>query len=52
MSGRVRVTMKAKTQDGGTLYHRSTTKAEGPQQEIYQALRMSPQILKVKKTVA
>ena len=52
MSGRVRVTMKAKTQDGATIYHRSTTKAEWPQQEIYQALGMSPQILKVKKTAA
>ena len=51
MSGRVRVTMKAKTQDDATMYHRSTTKAEWPQQEIYQALGMSTQILKAKKTV-
>ena len=51
MSGRVRVTMRAKTRDGLTMYHRSTTKAEWPQQEIYQALGMSTQILKAKKTV-
>lgn len=51
MSGRIRVTMKAKTQDGATIYHRSTTKAEWPQQEIYQALGMSTQILKAKKIV-
>jgi hypothetical protein len=31
----VRVTMLAKTKEGKTLYHRSTTKAEGTQKEIY-----------------
>ena len=49
MSGRVRVTMKAKTKNNETLYHRSTTKAELKQQQIYQALGMSPQILRAKK---
>jgi hypothetical protein len=51
MVGRVRVTMQAKTEAGKTLYHRSTTKAEGEQKEIYKALGLSPQILKAKKTI-
>ena len=51
MVGRVRVTMQAKTEDGKTLYHRSTTKAEGEQKEIYRALEMSPQILKAQKII-
>ena len=49
MSGRVRVTMQAKTEKGTTLHHRSTTKAESNQREIYMALKMTPQILKTKK---
>lgn len=48
---RVRVTMSAKTEDGGIFYYRSTTKAEGRQQEIYQALGLSTQILQARKTV-
>jgi transposase len=51
ISGRVRVTMHAKTKEGKTLYHRSTTKAEEKQKEIYRALGMSPQILKAHKTL-
>ena len=49
MMGRVRVTMQAKTEEGKTLYHRSSTKAEGEQKEIYRALGISPQILKTHK---
>jgi len=51
MGGRIRVTTQAKTQEGETLYHRSSTKAEGEQIEIYKALGLSSQILKAKKTV-
>lgn len=51
LTGRVRVTMQAKTEDGKTLYHRSTTKAEGEQKEIYRALELSPQILQARKTI-
>jgi transposase len=51
MVGRVRVTMQAKTEEGKTLYHRSTTKAEGEQKEIYRALGLSSQILKAQKTI-
>lgn len=49
--GRVRVTMQAKTQDGKTLYLRSTTKAEGEQTKIYRVLGLSTSILRSKKTV-
>jgi transposase len=51
MSGRVRVTMQAKTEEGKTLYHRSSTRAEGEQKEIYRALGLSPQILQARKTI-
>ena len=51
MMGRVRVTMHAKTEDGKSLYHRSTTKAEGDQVAIYRALGLSSSILRSKKTV-
>ena len=51
MAGRVRVTMKAETKEGKTLYLRSSTKAEGEQKEIYRALGASPQILKAHKTI-
>lgn len=51
MMSRVRVTMQAKTEEGKTLYHRSSTKAEGEQKEIYRALEVSPQILKAHKTI-
>jgi len=44
-----KVTICAKTQGGRTLYHRSTTKAEKLQKEIYQALGLSTQILRAKK---
>jgi len=43
--------MCAKTQEGKTLYHRSTTKSEAIQREIYQSLGLNSQILKAKKTV-
>ena len=52
MSNRMRVTMRAKTEKNQVVYHRSTTKAEQHQQEIYRALAISPQILKAKKTIA
>src|SRR5574338_37016 len=50
MMSRIRVTMHAKTEEGKDLYHRSTTKANDEQKEIYRALGMSPQILKAHKT--
>jgi len=46
MISRARVTMQAKTEEGKTLYHRSSTTAEGEQKEI-----TSPQILKAHKTI-
>ena len=51
MSTRVRVTMRASMGEGKTLYHRSTTKAEGDQPQIYKALGLSSQILKATKTI-
>jgi transposase len=51
MAGRVRVTIQAATAEGKVLYHRSTTKAEGEQINIYRALKLSPSILRAKKTV-
>lgn len=51
MKGRVRVTMQAKTENGKTLYYRSSTKAEGRQKEIYKALGLSSSILRSKKTI-
>ena len=51
MSTRIRVTMRANTDDGKTLYHRSTTKAEENQKMIYKSLNLSSQILKAAKTV-
>ena len=46
MSNRIRVTMCAKTREGKTIHHRSTTKAETLQREIYQALGMQTRILR------
>ena len=51
MMSRVRVTMHAKTEEGKTLYHRSTTKAEGDQVTIYKTLGLSSSILRSRKTV-
>lgn len=51
MKSRVRVTMQAKTKEGKILYHRSSTKAEGEQKEMYKALGIPPQILKAHKTI-
>ncbi len=51
MSSRVRVTMRANMSEGKILYHRSTTKAEGDQLQIYKALDLSSQILKATKTI-
>ena len=51
MRGRTRVTMQAKTEDGKTLHHRSTTKAESEQKEIYKALGLSSSILRTKKII-
>lgn len=49
MMGRVRVTVQAKTKEGKTFYHRSSTKAEGEQKEIYKALGLSSSILRSEK---
>lgn len=51
MMSRVRVTTQAKTKEGKILYHRSSTKAEGEQKDVYRALGISPQILKAYKTI-
>ncbi len=51
MTSRIRVTMQAKTEDGNTLCHRSTTRAEFEQKKIYTALNITPQILKAKKAI-
>lgn len=51
MSTRMRVTMRANMENGSTLYHRSTTKSEENQSEIYKTLNLSSQILKAVKTV-
>lgn len=51
MMSRIRVTMQAKTENDKTLYHRSSTRAEGEQKEIYRALGISSQILKASKTI-
>lgn len=48
---RVRVTVQAKTNDGKTLYQRSTTKAEESQIAIYRALGLSSSILRSTKTI-
>ena len=48
---RVRITMSAKIEDGRTFHYRSTTQVEGRQQEIYEALDLSAQILQARKTV-
>lgn len=50
MKSRIRVTMRAITEAGKIFYHRSSTKAEGEQKEIYRALGITPQILKARKT--
>jgi len=51
LMSRIRVTMQAKTENGKTLYHRSTTKNDGDQARIYKGLGLSPQILKAKKMI-
>lgn len=51
MMSRIRVTMQAKTAEGNTLCHRSTTRAEFEQKKIYTALNITSQILKAKKAV-
>ena len=51
MRSRIRVTTKAKLEDGRTLHHRSSTKAEGEQTDLYFALRLSSQILGSRKTI-
>lgn len=50
LKSRIRVTMQAITEAGKIFYHRSSTKAEGEQKEIYRALGITPQILKARKT--
>lgn len=51
MITRVRVTMQAKTAEGKVLYHRSTTKAEREQLDIYKAMGLSSSILRSSKTI-
>lgn len=51
MITRVRVTLRGKTPEGKMLYHRSTTKAEGEQIDIYKALGLSSSILRSHKTI-
>ena len=51
MSTRIRVTIKADIENEKILYHRSTTKAEEHQKKIYQALGITSQILKARKTI-
>ena len=51
MIGRVRMTMRANTLEGKTLYHRSSTKAEGEQIVIYRILGIASSILRSKKTI-
>jgi transposase len=50
-NSRIRVTTSAKTQDRKQLYLRSTTKAEESHLQIYNALALSPDILKTKKLI-
>ena len=52
LSNRLRITMRANTAEEKILYHRSTTKVEAQQRYMYQALGMTTQILKAKKTLA
>lgn len=52
LSTRMRVTIRAQTKEKQTFYHRSTTKAEEGQRQIYQALGLTTQILKSVKTLA
>ena len=47
----MRVTLKAKTDKGSTMYYRSTTKAEPLQVEIYRALGISSQIMQAKEVI-
>ena len=49
MRSRVRVSTSATTEDGRTFRHRSSTKAEGEQIDIYFALRVRSQILGTRK---
>jgi transposase len=51
MRSRIRVTAKAALEDGRTLYHRSSTKAEDEQLDLYFALGLSSQILGPRKTI-
>lgn len=52
MNSRMRVTLKAQTQQGEVLYHRSTTKPEVMHTKIYTALGIPSVIGKVKKVLA
>lgn len=51
LSSRIRITMQARNDQGKILYHRSTTKAESNQREIYRAMNLSPQILQTKSVL-
>ncbi len=51
MRSRIRVTAKATLEDGKTLHHRSSTKAEGEQVDLYLALGLSSQILGTRKII-
>ncbi len=51
MRSRIRVTTQANMENGRILYHRSSSKAEGEQGELYKALGLSSQILGARKTI-
>lgn len=51
MRSRIRVTTKATLEDGQTLHHRSSTKPEGEQIDLYFALGISSQILGTRKII-
>jgi len=51
LNSRVRASMRAKTDATTTVYLRTTTEAEQFHLQIYEALNLSPTILKSKKTM-
>jgi transposase len=51
MRSRIRVTTKAALEEGRILHHRSSTKAEGEQVDLYIALGLSSQILGTRKII-
>jgi transposase len=51
MQSRTRVSMQANTREGKTLHVRTTTRPEGAQKKIYEALSISSTVLRAKKTL-